>query len=407
MPLTRRPDQAFAYELRKQIISLAPYFAILNMLDSLLCRNQYASQVRHLEGEHLPVENQVLSNECSGALFSRPIYGEHSRTILSPEGGGDMAPSQKPQKHSLRSSTDEFIRASTLFPELEHPKKLFSESHTNCIRATALNENFDVQTPSQVASKKIFPGLAHGADTPLTGYGSDQTLLQHSSKKFSLVSANGEYTRAAVTTFGQNSSNTRAEEPSKMLCSESSDPLYIRPTNLFPELEANETPLKNHSKNSSLLTNGKYNVASATLFPELESSPLKPETPAMQAAIPHLKRVQEDQAVDANNQCPPLWALNKKMRSAHCSIERKDHDERADSARSKFEWLNPSAIRDANRRRLNDPLYDKSTLFIPPDALRKMSTSQKQYWNIKCKYMDVVLFFKVVRFVVDDSIHGM
>uniref|UniRef100_A0A804MYX6 DNA mismatch repair proteins mutS family domain-containing protein n=1 Tax=Zea mays TaxID=4577 RepID=A0A804MYX6_MAIZE len=90
--------------------------------------------------------------------------------------------------------------------------------------------------------------------------------------------------------------------------------------------------------------------------------------------------------------------MNKKMKSAHCSIEKKDHDEMAGSARSKFEWLNSFAIRDANKRRPNDPLYDKSTLFIPPDALRKMSTSQKQYWNIKCKYMDVVLFFKVGKF---------
>lgn len=359
-------------------------------------RNQYDSQVRHSEGKNLPVENQVLSNECLGALFSRPIYGEHSRTILSPEGGADMSPSQEPQKHSLRSSTDESTRA-TKEVILEHPKKLFSESHTNCIHATALNENFGVQTPSQVASKKIFPGLAHGADTPLTGYGSEQTLLQHSSKKFSLVSANGKYTRAAVTPFEQNSNNTRAEELSKMR-SGSSDMLYLKPTNLSAELETNGTPLKNHSKNSSLLMDGKYNITSAALFPELDSSPLKPETPAMQAAIPRLKRVQEDQGVDANNQCPPLWAMNKKMKSAHCSIEKKDHDEMAGSARSKFEWLNSFAIRDANKRRPNDPLYDKSTLFIPPDALRKMSTSQKQYWNIKCKYMDVVLFFKVGKF---------
>jgi DNA mismatch repair protein MSH6 len=72
------------------------------------------------------------------------------------------------------------------------------------------------------------------------------------------------------------------------------------------------------------------------------------------------------------------------------------HDEIAEGARSKFEWLNPQNIRDANKRRPEDPLYDKRTLFIPPDALRKMSTSQKQYWTVKCKYMDVVLFFKVV-----------
>jgi DNA mismatch repair protein MSH6 len=95
------------------------------------------------------------------------------------------------------------------------------------------------------------------------------------------------------------------------------------------------------------------------------------------------------------------------MKSANCSPIEKGHDEKADSVCSKFEWLNPCTIRDANRRRPNDPLYDKSTLFIPPDELRKMTASQKQYWSIKCKYMDIVLFFKVVRVVIDYSIHGM
>lgn len=162
------------------------------------------------------------------------------------------------------------------------------------------------------------------------------------------------------------------------------------------ELEANETPLKNNARNSSWLVNDKHVGAAAALFPELDSSPLKPETPATRAAIPCLKRLQEEQGVRANKQCSPFGVLSKKMKSDHCTTtERKDYDEISDSARSKFEWLNPFTIKDANGRRPNDPLYDKSALFIPPDALRKMSPSQKQYWNIKSKYMDLVLFFNL------------
>ncbi|XP_062200486.1 DNA mismatch repair protein MSH7 [Phragmites australis] len=366
-------------------------------------RNKDASRVRHAE-KATSVKNQVPSNERSTPLFSRPCNVEYSKVTLFPEQSSDMTPLQEPLKHLLRSSVDEFVRARTLFgsnqtPLQEHPKKLFSEFPNNsCIRATSLFEEFDVQTPSQDPSKRIFLGPSHGADTPLTEYGSDQTLLQHSSKKFSLISANGEYARAA-TAFGLDSNDTCTEEPSKKLSSGSSDPFYIKATNLFAELDSNATPSQNHLKNvSSVLMNDKH-VAAVTLFPALDSSPSKPETPAMQAAIPRPKRVREEQSATADNQPSPLRVLNKKMKSSHCSpIGKKVHDEIAESARSKFEWLNLYTIRDANGRRPNDPLYDKSTLFIPPDALRKMSTSQKQYWNIKCKYMDVVLFFKVGKF---------
>ncbi|TVU21505.1 hypothetical protein EJB05_31144, partial [Eragrostis curvula] len=363
-------------------------------------RNQDASQVRHVDEKASPFRNQGPSNGQHSVLSSGLCNGNNNRVNLFSEQGSGMASFHESPKNSLRPSKDEFVRASTLFPEhgsdytplKEHPKKLSSESpNGRCIRATSLFEEFDVQTPSQKPSKRIFLGHSHD-DTPLAGCGSGQTLLQHSSKKFSLNSANGEYARAA-TTFGLDSIGTPTEQPSKKLPSQYSDPLYIKPTNLFAELDTNLTPSQNHSNSfPPELMNGKHIGAAATIFPDLDSSPFKPETPAMGAAIPRLKRVREEQSAT------PLWFLNK-MKSAHRSpVENKLHDEMAESARSKFEWLNPSNIRDANRRCPNDPLYDKSTLFIPPDALRKMSTSQKQYWNIKCRYMDVVLFFKVGKF---------
>ncbi|GJN32220.1 hypothetical protein PR202_gb20709 [Eleusine coracana subsp. coracana] len=363
-------------------------------------RNQDASQVRHVEEQASPFRNQIPSNGQLSVSSSGLCNSENNRVNLFSEQGLDVTFLHEPPKNSSRSSADEFIRASALFPEFssnhtpiqEHPNKLSSKFPNNrCIWASSLFEDFDVQTP-QNPSKRIFTGPSHVDDTPSTECGSFQTL-QHSSRKFSLNSANGEYARA-VTTFGIDS-NDNPTEPAKKLLPRSTDPLYIKPTKLFAEFDSNQTPLQKHSKNFSLaIMDGKHVGAAAGTFPDHDSSPFKPETPAMRIAIPRLKRAREEQSVTPENQCSPLWALNR-MKPAH-PFEKKFRDEITESARSKFEWLNPLNIRDASGRRPNDPLYDRSTLFIPPDALRKMSTSQKQYWNIKCRYMDIVLFFKVV-----------
>ncbi|XP_048562203.1 DNA mismatch repair protein MSH7 isoform X2 [Triticum urartu] len=369
-------------------------------------RNKDAAQIRNAE-RALPGRNEDTSNEQPSASFPVRHNGKYSRgTVLFAEHSTDTTPPQEPLKFSARSSTDEFVRASTLFPELgyptllqECPKKLSSECPSNqYVQANSVFEAFDVQTPSQDPLKRIFSGPFHGADTPLSEYRSYPIPLQHPSKKSSSGSSSGEYLRA-VTPLGLDSNDTPIAKHSKKLFSGSSDHSYIKATNLFPEFDSNGTPLQNHLNKFSVSMNGKHIGAPATLFPELDSVLLKPETPVTRAVAPRGKRVQQDQCMTANNSQSPLWGSNKKVKSAHCSpAGEMAHDEMAESARSKFEWLNPLNIRDANKRRPDDPLYDKRTLFIPPDALRKMSTSQKQYWTIKCKYMDVLLFFKVGKF---------
>lgn len=120
-----------------------------------------------------------------------------------------------------------------------------------------------------------------------------------------------------------------------------------------------------------------------------------PETPSMQPSVPGLKRVQDNICSGDKSDWFSL-NVNKRIKSLDgLNFERKNLEEEFEMT-SKFEWLHPSQIKDANGRKPGDPLYDKQTLYIPPDALRKMSASQKQYWDVKCKYMDIVLFFKVV-----------
>ncbi len=72
-----------------------------------------------------------------------------------------------------------------------------------------------------------------------------------------------------------------------------------------------------------------------------------------------------------------------------------DETKRADVQR-RFRFLDPAFVRDDRGRRPSHPEYDERTCSIPAEL--KLSASQRQYWEIKSKYRDVVLFFKVGKF---------
>ncbi|XP_047320706.1 DNA mismatch repair protein MSH7 [Impatiens glandulifera] len=123
-----------------------------------------------------------------------------------------------------------------------------------------------------------------------------------------------------------------------------------------------------------------------------------PETPGMRPLVPRFKRIQEEtcktQATDVSLES----SSNKRMKYLQDSEYVNKKLEGSSEMDSKFEWLDLCKIKDANGRRPEDPLYDKRTLYIPPHVLTKMTASQRQYWSVKSKYMDVILFFKVGKF---------
>ncbi|CAH8326703.1 unnamed protein product [Eruca vesicaria subsp. sativa] len=123
---------------------------------------------------------------------------------------------------------------------------------------------------------------------------------------------------------------------------------------------------------------------------------LGPETPGTRPSVPRLKRVLEDGVAFPESKVSLFDNSNKRMKMLQGGVVGGDKKEVKEG--TKFEWLEPSRIRDANRRRPDDPLYDRKTLYIPADVFKKMSASQKQYWSVKSEYMDVVLFFKVGKF---------
>lgn len=54
--------------------------------------------------------------------------------------------------------------------------------------------------------------------------------------------------------------------------------------------------------------------------------------------------------------------------------------------------------RDANGNAPDSPDYDARTLFVPPDFLKKETPAMVQWWSVKARNMDTILFFKVGKF---------
>src|SRR3569833_3068508 len=59
-------------------------------------------------------------------------------------------------------------------------------------------------------------------------------------------------------------------------------------------------------------------------------------------------------------------------------------------------WLKD--IMDMEKRRPDHPDYDKSTIYVPSRAFNSLSAFEKQYWSIKQKLWDTVVFFKKGKF---------
>lgn len=62
----------------------------------------------------------------------------------------------------------------------------------------------------------------------------------------------------------------------------------------------------------------------------------------------------------------------------------------------RYQWL--VNVRDAEKRTPEDPNYDSRSLYIPSSAWSKFTAFEKQYWEIKGKMWDTVVFFKKGKF---------
>ncbi|KAI9825878.1 MAG: DNA mismatch repair protein msh6 [Thelocarpon impressellum] len=87
-----------------------------------------------------------------------------------------------------------------------------------------------------------------------------------------------------------------------------------------------------------------------------------------------------------------------KLRAAKPNTAERKYKEKAHTTEpeQRYPWL--ATITDADRNPPGHPDYDPRTVYIPPLAWAKFSPFEKQYWEIKQKYWDTIVFFKKGKF---------
>jgi len=65
---------------------------------------------------------------------------------------------------------------------------------------------------------------------------------------------------------------------------------------------------------------------------------------------------------------------------------------------SQLPFLRPDKIRDREKHPRDHPDFNPRTLHVPQDFLLKQTPGQRQWWELKSQYYDVILFFKMGKF---------
>lgn len=79
-------------------------------------------------------------------------------------------------------------------------------------------------------------------------------------------------------------------------------------------------------------------------------------------------------------------------------IENNVKDIHSNWLHNSLDFLHPNKIMDAEKRRPHDLEYDATSVYVPEIYLKTLSPAMKQWWDLKCRYWDTVLFFKVGKF---------
>lgn len=90
----------------------------------------------------------------------------------------------------------------------------------------------------------------------------------------------------------------------------------------------------------------------------------------------------------------PHKSINKNAK--HSLMNAPKHSNFTKQNVERYQWL--VEIRDSQKRVPTDPEYDPKTLYIPASAWNKFTAFEKQYWEIKSKMWDCVVFFKKGKF---------
>ena len=94
----------------------------------------------------------------------------------------------------------------------------------------------------------------------------------------------------------------------------------------------------------------------------------------------------------------PTIQINANPNSLQVDQDNGSNDLDAKWEHLKYDWLEEDKIKDLDGRRKTDPYYDSKTVYVPDRFKKDLTPGLKQWWEIKSKNFDVILFFKVGKF---------
>ncbi|OAL05848.1 DNA mismatch repair protein Msh6 [Phaeosphaeriaceae sp. SRC1lsM3a] len=135
------------------------------------------------------------------------------------------------------------------------------------------------------------------------------------------------------------------------------------------------------------------------------TKPAVKSAPASSPPLIHFKEETEEDVVMTGTSTAQKWTY--KAEDPFQYVPRPSQDKKKDINRRKerpsasepekrYPWL--AHMEDADRHPVDHPDYDPRTLYIPPGAWNGFSPFEKQYWEIKSKFWDTIVFFKKGKF---------
>ncbi|KAI2638422.1 DNA mismatch repair protein msh6 [Xylaria nigripes] len=155
----------------------------------------------------------------------------------------------------------------------------------------------------------------------------------------------------------------------------------------FVVSDDSDVPLRKRKRQTKVPTSRKRSYVSSPTH-KIETSDIEEDEPMVD--LPPTSTAKK-WAYDPDSIDPvkPRIAIPSKQVASKVKAHVREPEER-------YPWL--ASITDMNRHPPDHPDYDPSTVFIPPMAWSNFSAFEKQYWEIKQKLWNTVVFFKKGKF---------
>eukprot|EP00088_Acartia_fossae_P070151 TRINITY_DN931_c0_g1_i2.p1 TRINITY_DN931_c0_g1~~TRINITY_DN931_c0_g1_i2.p1 ORF type:complete len:1250 (+),score=371.12 TRINITY_DN931_c0_g1_i2:534-3752(+) len=164
-----------------------------------------------------------------------------------------------------------------------------------------------------------------------------------------------------------------------------------------------ESPVKIGSKRKRADTKGKKSVVKSTISTPMNKLS-KTTSNVTPKASPFSMLSAAKNGAGVSSSLPKVTDSTKKklaMFGADTTSPSKDEAGTGEGQQYKhreYTFIKPDKIKDKDGHRPDHPEYNPRTLYVPQSFLDSQTPAQRQWWELKSNYYDIILFFKMGKF---------